>query len=143
MCETVVNYGKRVVNYGKIVANFLRLLIVGLILGGILGGLEFVVIYYHKPIFPPAIGAALCLSALLAVAAGSAVVAKRKFRTRWLPFDSAFAVIFVVSGFVVFAILMFTDWPLPQFLISNTSLINTVLPLALLGILLLKRAIRR
>lgn len=127
---------------------FLPLLIVGLIVGPVLGSLEFVVFYYHKPIFPPAIGFALCLLALLAVAAGAVVVYKRQFGTRWLPLGLDplglnLSTTCVVSGFVVFDILMFTDLPLPQFLISHLSLVGTVIILVNFGVLFLKRVIRR
>ncbi len=113
----------------------LRLFFVPLIVGVILGVLEFVafVSFQSVPKLPAALAVVLCV---FVVAAGS-VVARVKFGKPWLPLGWTFVVIFVIV-----VILSFSDFSPPPFLTSNAFLINTVL-LVVFGIWLFIRTKRR
>ena len=91
---------------------------VPLILGVILGVLEFATFQLPQPRIPAVMAIALCL---LVVAAGS-MVARIKFGKPWLPLGWTFVVIFIV-----FVMLSFSDFSLPPFLASSAFLINMVL----------------
>ena len=124
----------RFVRLSLIMRKVLLFLFVPLIVGVILGVLQFVSFKYQlEPRLPAAIAVALCL---FVVAAGS-VVAKVKFGKPWLPLGWTFVVMFVL-----YAILSFSDITLPPFLTSNVFFINTVL-LVVFGIWVLIRAKRR